>query len=64
MKNTEIPDVYNIYEDKEDKKLGIAHIPNLKISHLCESELKNNVSKRFLCRYNKNFKKWMPIETC
>jgi len=64
LKSTDIPDVYNIFEDINDQKLGIAHIPNLKISHLCEKEFKNVTERRFLCRYNKNFKKWMPVETC
>ena len=35
VKNTEITDVYNLYDDLNNDKLGIAHIPNLKISQLC-----------------------------
>ena len=31
LKNTEIPDVYNVHEDLEESKIGIAHIPNIKI---------------------------------
>lgn len=64
LKNTEIPDVYNLHEELDDDKLGIAHIPNLKISHLCRTNVTDYNAKRFLCRYNKDFKKWMPIHMC
>jgi len=64
LKNTEIPDVYDLYEELTEDKLGIAHIPNLKISHLCVQEFKNSTEKKFLCRFEKNFKKWIPIEVC
>ena len=41
-----IPDVYNISNEKYGEKLGIALIPNFKISQLCEEIIKfNNPSK-------------------
>ena len=40
IKKTNIPDVYNLYENKDNPKIGIAHIPNLKISHYRQSNLK------------------------
>ena len=66
LKNTEIPDVFNIFEKLNDDKLGIAHIPNLKISHMCKNEmssLQSNDAKEFNCTYDKNFKKWIPISS-
>ena len=61
LKATEIPDVFNVFEREGDPKLGIAHIPNLKISHMCKNSLDDGEAKRFTCRYDKNFKKWIPI---
>lgn len=61
LKGTEIPDVYSISENIDDDKLGIAHIPNLKISHMCKQNISFNESKKFTCRYDKGFKKWIPI---
>lgn len=61
LRSTEIPDVYNVSENKDESKLGIAHIPNLKISHMCKDNIISSEPKRFTCRYDKNFKKWIPI---
>ena len=61
LRNTEIPDVYNISENEDDPKIDIAHIPNLKISHMCKDNIHDGEAKRFTCRYDKNFKKWIPI---
>ena len=61
---TDITDVYNIHESIEEDKIGIAHIPNLKISHLCNQLIKNNEPVKFTCIYDKNYKKWIPLSTC
>lgn len=62
LKITEIPDVYNIFEkNNSDNKLGIAHIPNLKISHMCKSYISESSTKCFECVFNQGFKKWIPI---
>lgn len=60
LKNTEIPDVYNVHEDLEESKIGIAHIPNIKISHMCKDFI-NNDPVKFNCKFDKNFKKWIPV---
>ena len=59
LSKTDIPDVYNIYE--ENNKLGIALIPNLKISHMCESIIKTTELVKFNCIFSEKFKKWIPI---
>ena len=59
---TEITDVYDVYESEDSERLGIAHIPNLKISHMCQNLIKNEAVK-FNCVYNKKFKKWTPINS-
>jgi len=63
LKNTEITDVYNLYESLENDKIGIAHVPNLKISQMCNNIVKDEPVK-FVCRYDKNYKKWIPVNTC
>lgn len=60
IKKTNIIDVYNVHEDLNEEKIGIALIPNLKISHLCRENIKDSPVK-FLCNYNHKFKKWIPI---
>jgi hypothetical protein len=61
IRKTEISDVYDVLENKDNNRLGIAHIPNLKISHLCKENIKDE-SVKFLCTFNKKFKKWIPIK--
>ena len=60
IKKTDIPDVYNLYEKKENPKIGIAHIPNLKISHYC---LKNIGTEMIQCNcvFSNKFQKWIPL---
>ena len=55
---TEITDVYDIFDDTE--KLGIALIPNLRISHMC-SEFITDKPIKFKCVYCNKFKKWIPL---
>jgi hypothetical protein len=58
LSKTEITDVYDIFDDIE--KLGIALIPNLRISHMC-SELITDKPIKFKCVYCNKFKKWIPL---
>lgn len=60
LEKTSITDVYNIYEKINSDKLGIAAIPNLKISLFCQKEISNE-PVQFLCIFNKKFKKWIPL---
>jgi phage pi2 protein 07 len=57
---TDIPDVYDLFENKNDSKIGIAHIPNLKISHYCKENIIEPFTK-VCCIYNNKFDKWIPI---
>jgi hypothetical protein len=62
---TEITDVYNLYDNNNDNhdynqdKLGIAHIPNYKVSTYCRENIKNKI--KCLCIFNKQFNKWIPL---
>jgi hypothetical protein len=55
---TNITDVYNIYDN--DNKLGIAHIPNLKISKFCKENIINKI--KCVCTFYKPFNKWIPLK--
>lgn len=63
LTRTAIPDVYDISETSDGDKMGIAMIPNLKTSHMCD-ELIQDKSVRFNCVYNNKFKKWIPLNIC
>ena len=58
LEKTEISDVYEVID--EDEKIGIAHIPNYKISKMCRENIKNKTLVK--CCYNDKFKKWIPLE--
>ena len=61
LSRTEIPDVYSLAEKNNSEKIGIAHIPNIKISHLCNEKIKDAPVK-FDCVYHTKFKKWIPVQ--
>ncbi len=55
---TNITDVYNVYEKSE--KIGIAHIPNLKISVYCKENIKEKT--KCVCVLHKQFNRWIPLK--
>jgi hypothetical protein len=58
---TAIPDVYSLSDNiNSNEKIGIALIPSLKISHMCE-ELIINKPTKFSCIFSNKFKKWIPL---
>lgn len=57
---TNIPDVYEVWNNNQ--KYGIAHIPNMKISHYCQSIFSNSDKAFMNCVYYNQFKKWIPME--
>jgi hypothetical protein len=63
LSKTEIPDVYSVFDEYNTERLGIAHIPNLKISHYCNQYIKNTPIL-FNCVYCTKFRKWIPISIC
>ena len=61
LTRTLIPDVYDLSEKENTTKIGIAHIPNLKISQYCNDNIKDKPLK-FNCIMCNRFKKWIPID--
>jgi len=60
LSRTMVPDVYDLTENDDGEKLGIALIPNLKISQMCDEIIKNKPVK-FNCIFSTKFKKWIPL---
>lgn len=61
LKKSDIPDVYHLLEDENSNNIGIAHIPNMTISHELDKIFETESIKKFSCYYNKQFKKWSPL---
>ena len=61
LKKTDIRDVYNVYDNINNNKLSIAHIPNYKTSIYCYKNIPENKYVQFNCIYYDKFKKWIPI---
>jgi hypothetical protein len=60
LSRTEVPDVYDISEKEHGDKIGIAMIPNLKTSQMCDNIIGDSMV-RFNCVYSNKFKKWIPL---
>ena len=56
--------MYNVCEIENGERIGIAHIPNLKISRYCQNVFKNGDNIIFKCIYNNDYNKWIPLTTC
>ncbi len=64
LRKTKIPDVFDIYakNDNDMVKQGIALIPNMKTSHLCQEVFRQEDKKIMVCKFYKKFKKWIPLK--
>jgi hypothetical protein len=62
---TNLPDIYELYAYNNSgtlEKISYASIQDLNTSNFCKELLKGKEKENVLCLYNKNFKKWKPIE--
>lgn len=66
LRKTENPDVYNIFEfENASDKIGLAHIPTLQVSKKLRyifKDLTVATTLPFICSYEQNFQKWIPME--
>jgi hypothetical protein len=62
IKKSNLPDIYELYND--ETKIGIASIPTISISNMCNKVFSENKNRRifFNCKYNSIFDKWEPLE--
>ena len=59
ISKSEISDVYNLYDD--NKKIGIAHIPNIKTSLYLQNNILKDDKYLINCVYYKKFDKYIPL---
>jgi hypothetical protein len=59
MKKTHLPDVYELFDG--DAREGLAHIPNIHISHHCRELLRDRDECRITCVRSVKFNKWVPL---
>jgi len=63
---TDIPDIYHLYcADDNKNKVGVAFIPNMKISHKLYDYFeinKNDLNCKVICNYHTFFEKWIPVD--
>lgn len=65
-----VPDIYNLYNSEIDTgnidtTLGIAYIPNIKISSMLYQYFANNTNKMYCkvsCVFHNYFERWIPTE--
>ena len=69
LRKTENPDVYDIYESDhgmhKNNKIGIAQVPGMATSKMLRAAFKDAtvaVYIPFICSYNKNVEKWLPLK--
>lgn len=61
MKKTNLPDVYELFNDSDKKSCGIAHIPNIKTSHYFRTIFKDKNTIKVNCIRSEKIKKWIPL---
>lgn len=59
MKKTHLPDVYELFDG--DVREGIAHIPNIHISHHCRELFRDREECTMTCVRSVKFNKWVPL---
>lgn len=64
MQKTANIDVYNLLSINDNKKIGIAYIPDMETSKKCRQWYKDNKVKELIvkCQMNMDKKKWVPLE--
>lgn len=66
IEKTDKPDVYILYDDSNNRNIGMACIPTLKTSKFMRKVFKDaslNEKIKFECEYNEKFSnKWVPIK--
>lgn len=65
IEKTNLVDVYNLYDLKNEKIENMLSIPNLKTSKMMQDifQFKNfNIKVLFECKFNDKFNKWQPIK--
>ena len=60
--NVDVIELFSKDENHKIKRVGIAHIPDIKISQICNQYVSTSELTSIRCKLNYRFKKWVPEE--
>ena len=60
--NVDVVELFSKDENDKIKRIGIAHIPDIKTSQICNQYLSTSKLTSIKCKLNYRFKKWVPEE--
>ena len=62
--STDVIELFTKDENNKIKRIGIAHIPDIKTSRMCNEHISNSDLSILKCKLDYRFKKWVPHEIC
>jgi hypothetical protein len=60
--NVDVVELFSKDVNDKIKRIGIAHIPDIKTSQICNQYVSTSVLTPIKCKLNYRFKKWVPNE--
>jgi len=60
--NTDVIELFSTDENNKIKRVGIAHIPDIKTSIICNNHISESELSLLKCKLDYRFKKWVPQE--
>jgi hypothetical protein len=60
--DVDVIELFSKDSSKKIRRIGIAHIPDINTSLLCNKYMLNNELTNLRCKFNFRFKKWVPLE--
>ena len=64
LRKTDYPDVYDVYDQIQGTKVGVAYVPTLAKSKMLRNIFKNATVAMYIafdCEFNDTNKKWLPL---
>ena len=62
--STDVIELFSKDDHDKIKRIGIAHIPDIKTSRMCNEHISNSDLSILKCKLDYRFKKWIPHEIC
>ena len=60
--NVDVIELFSKDENEKIRRIGIAHIPDIKTSQICNQYVSGSQLTTIKCKLNYRFKKWVPEE--
>ena len=60
--STDVIELFSKDDNNKIKRVGIAHIPDIKTSRMCNDHVSNSDLSLLRCKLDYRFKKWIPQE--